>query len=277
MASMIKRLWNDRRGASAWVVMVAMVPLLGMVSLGTEVGSWHVTRRHAQNAADAAAFAGATALAVNDPTGPVTAGQAFAKSNGFVNGGAQTVSITPAGNKVTAVVTQDEKPIFTQWFVPAGPVKIQATAVAEIQTKPGYCMLALNSLDMSGNFNFSGGCGLASNGTFAPPPSGQNPFQGGADNWSLSVQGDCTGNANKCDLSGKVKSYSYNTGTPVPLPPALDHLMNSGVVPTEPTGNISNELSQTGTPTPSMTWQDYTCISGERPWHPACTCSVSWT
>ena len=86
MASMIKRLWNDRRGVSAWVVTVAMVPLLGMVSFGTEVGSWHVTRRHAQNAADAAAFAGATALAVNDPTGPVTAGQAFAKSNGFVNG-----------------------------------------------------------------------------------------------------------------------------------------------------------------------------------------------
>ena len=105
MASMIKRLWNDRRGASAWVVTVAMVPLLGMVSLGTEVGSWHVTRRHAQNAADAAAIAGATALAVNDPTGAVTAGQAFANSNGFATGGGcpstattgQTVCITPSG------------------------------------------------------------------------------------------------------------------------------------------------------------------------------------
>ena len=116
MASMIKRLWNDRRGVSAWVVTVAMVPLLGMVSLGTEVGSWHVTRRHAQNAADAAAFAGATALAVNDPTGPDTAGQAFANSNGFVNRGAQAVSITRAGNRVTAVVAQNEKAIFSQWF-----------------------------------------------------------------------------------------------------------------------------------------------------------------
>jgi hypothetical protein len=86
MASMIKRLWNDRRGVSAWVVTIAMVPLFGMVSLGTEVGSWHVIRRHAQNAADAAAIAGATALAVNDPTGPVTAGQAFANSNGFAKG-----------------------------------------------------------------------------------------------------------------------------------------------------------------------------------------------
>src|SRR5262249_62168563 len=83
--SMIKRLWNDRRGVSAWVATIAMVPLVGMVSLGTEVGSWYVIRRHAQNAADAAAIAGATALAVNDPTpgGAVTAGQAFANSNGF--------------------------------------------------------------------------------------------------------------------------------------------------------------------------------------------------
>ena len=181
MASMIKRLWNDRRGASAWVVMVAMVPLLGMVSLGTEVGSWHVIRRHAQNAADAAAIAGATALVVNDPTGPVTAGQAFAKSNGFVSGwllARQTVSITPAGNRVTAVVTQNEKPIFTQWFVPAGPVKIQATAVAEIQTKPGYCMLALNQLNMNGNFNFYGGCGLASNGTFDATAVGATSIPG---------------------------------------------------------------------------------------------------
>ena len=186
MASMIKRLWNDRRGVSAWVVTVAMVPLLGMVSLGTEVGSWHVTRRHAQNAADAAAFAGATALAVNDPTGPVTAGQAFANSNGFVTGVAvlRRHPVRPsalplrAGHKVTAVVTQYEKPIFTQWFVPAGPVKIQATAVAEVQTKPGYCMLALNELNMSGNFNFCGGCGLASNGTFDPPPSGAKSIPG---------------------------------------------------------------------------------------------------
>ena len=37
--------------------------------------------------------------------------------------------------------------------------------------------------------------------------------------------------------------------------------MNSSVVPAEPTSNISTTC-KTGTPTPSMTWQDYTCISG---------------
>src|SRR4051794_9489981 len=59
MASpLIKRLWNDRRGAASWFILMAMIPLLGMISLGTEFGAWYVTNRHAQNAADAAAIAG---------------------------------------------------------------------------------------------------------------------------------------------------------------------------------------------------------------------------
>jgi Flp pilus assembly protein TadG len=261
---MIKRLWNDRRGATALMVTIAMVPLLGMVSLGTEVGSWYVIRRSAQNAADAAAIAGATALVGNDPSGPTAAGQAFANSNGFATGGGcgsastagQNVCVSSsgtgaAGSTVTAIVKQYETPIFTQWFVPPGPVKIQATAVATIQIKPGYCALATESLDMSGSTSFGGGCGFASNGTFAPPPAGQNPFSGDANNWSVSAAGACTGNANKCNLSGEVKSYSYNTGTPVALPPALDRLMNSGVVPPEPTKKLPDV---TGTPSQNV-WQ----------------------
>jgi Flp pilus assembly protein TadG len=276
---MIKRLWNDRRGASALFVTAAMVPLLGLVSLGTEVGSWYVIRRHAQNAADAAAIAGATALAVNDPTGAVTAGQAFANSNGFATGmgvcpptmptTVQNVCIKPlgaaaAGTTVTAVVTQYERPIFAGRFVPKDnsgnkSVMIQATAVATIQQKPGYCMLGLTSLDISGSTDFGGGCGMASNGTFAPPPAGQNPFSGNPNNWSVTAAGACTGNANKCNLSGEVKSYSYNTGTSVALPSALDHLMNGGVVPTQPTPPKGGITYSTNQPSPSTTtpptWQ----------------------
>jgi len=261
--SMIKRLWNDRRGVSAWVVTVAMVPLLGMISLGTEVGSWHVIRRQAQNAADAAAIAGATALVVNDPTGPVTAGQSFANSNGFATGGGcsstattgQNVCITPSGSfavgaTVTAVVRQYETPIFTQWFVP-GPVKIQATAVATIQQKPGYCFFALTQLAISGSNTLNGPCGLMSNGTVNPPPPGQNPFVGGPNGWSLGAVNGCTGNANGCNLNGEVQSYSYSA-QPVPLPPALTQLMTPGYVPTQPSGKVTYS---TNNPSPSTTWQ----------------------
>jgi hypothetical protein len=254
------------------VVTVAMVPLLGMISLGTEVGSWHVIRRQAQNAADAAAIAGATALVVNDPTGPVTAGQSFANSNGFATGGGcsstattgQNVCITPSGSfavgaTVTAVVRQYETPIFTQWFVP-GPVKIQATAVATIQQKPGYCFFALTQLAISGSNTLNGPCGLMSNGTVNPPPPGQNPFLGGPNGWTLGAVNGCTGNANGCNLNGEVQSYSYSA-QPAPLPPALIQLMTPGYVPPEPTGNIGNKCTS-GTPSPSMTWQGYYCLPG---------------
>jgi Flp pilus assembly protein TadG len=268
---MIKRLWNDRRGVAAWVVAAAMVPLLGIVSLGTEVGSWYVIRRNAQNAADAAAVAGATALAVNDPTpgGAVTAGQAFANSNGFATGGGclstattgQNVCITSsgagaAGTNVTAVVKQYETPIFTQWFVPKGPVTIQARAVATIQRQTaggGYCTLARTNLDFRGNFTFYGGCGLVSNGTVDAPPPGQNPFYvppGGENTWTMWAAGACN-KTNKCsNLEGEVASYKVSSNSPVPLPPALVNLMaNTDHIPTEPSkpGTVS------GTPSPSTT------------------------
>ena len=270
-STMIKRLWNDRRGATAWVVMIAMVPLLGMVSLGTEVGSWHAIRRHAQSAADAAAIAAATELVINDPTKAVPAGQAFANSNGFATGGGcpstaktgQNVCITAPstvapGATVTAVVTQYQPPLLTQWFVPAGQVKILARAVVKIEQKPAYCALALEELNIGGSSTFAGKCGLMSNGKVDPPPPGQNPFLGGPNNWTVGAADGCTGNANACNLSGKVQSYGY-TMPPVPLPPALDHLMNSGVVPPEPTGNFTS-CTVKSPPSPSTTWQGSYCV-----------------
>src|SRR6476660_5651158 len=48
-----------RRGSVAFATVAAMVPLIGVVALGAEAGSWYVTKQHAQNAADAAAYSGA--------------------------------------------------------------------------------------------------------------------------------------------------------------------------------------------------------------------------
>ena len=48
-----------RRGSAAFATVVALVPLIGVVALGGEAGSWYVTKQHAQNAADSAAMSGA--------------------------------------------------------------------------------------------------------------------------------------------------------------------------------------------------------------------------
>ena len=59
----MRNLLRSRRGSAAFATVIALVPLIGVVALGAEAGSWYVTRQHAQNAADAAAYSGALRLA----------------------------------------------------------------------------------------------------------------------------------------------------------------------------------------------------------------------
>ncbi len=59
----MRNLLRSRRGAAAFATVIALVPLIGVVALGGEAGSWYVTKQHAQGAADAAAYSGALVLA----------------------------------------------------------------------------------------------------------------------------------------------------------------------------------------------------------------------
>src|SRR5436190_24330791 len=56
------RFMRDRRGATAIMFALSAIPLIGLAGLGTEAGTWYAVKRHAQNAADASALAGAIAL-----------------------------------------------------------------------------------------------------------------------------------------------------------------------------------------------------------------------
>src|SRR2546422_11734199 len=59
----MRNLLYSRRGSASFATVIALVPLIGVVALGAEAGTWYVTRQHAQNAADAAAYSGALRLA----------------------------------------------------------------------------------------------------------------------------------------------------------------------------------------------------------------------
>src|ERR1700756_4030949 len=94
----MRNLIRDRRGVSAFVALIALTPLIGVVALGGEAGSWYVTKQVAQNAADAAACSGALFLAcklggnngscTNDPNSSVAyRGKEFAAQNAFCNAG----------------------------------------------------------------------------------------------------------------------------------------------------------------------------------------------
>ncbi|KRQ08287.1 pilus assembly protein TadG-related protein [Bradyrhizobium manausense] len=88
----MRDLLHSRRGSVAFATVIALVPLIGVVSLGAEAGSWYVTQKNAQNAADAAAYSGALRLACTiagatncDPQSVDYRGKEFAAQNAFCN------------------------------------------------------------------------------------------------------------------------------------------------------------------------------------------------
>src|SRR5262249_38164574 len=149
------KLLRCRRGSAAFATVVALVPLIGVVALGGEAGSWYVTKQHAQNAADAAAISGGWSLvcSINAQKGvPCTdtnsvdyRGKQFAAQNAFCNAGdtsypgsqcvttlptgtTQTVQIDqPTGSSVRAIVSQ-QQPTYLAKVLGLSTVNIGATA-----------------------------------------------------------------------------------------------------------------------------------------------------
>ena len=89
----MRNLLRCRRGSAAFATVIALVPLIGVVALGGEAGSWYVTKQHAQNAADAAAYSGGLVVACSlsgacaDTHDYVYRGKEFAAQNSFCNAG----------------------------------------------------------------------------------------------------------------------------------------------------------------------------------------------
>ncbi|WP_426424287.1 pilus assembly protein TadG-related protein [Bradyrhizobium genosp. A] len=229
----MRSLLRCRRGSAAFATLIALVPLVGVVALGGEAGSWYVTRQHAQNAADAAAYSGAVQqLCLSDPssctvtqTMDYRAKQAAAQ-NSFCNAGStsypgstcgtslpagvsQTVTIASlgswngtAGTFVQATVSQTQ-PTYLAGVLGLNTVTIPATAVATVNTVTfPPCVLTLTgSISFQGSPNINApNCGMASNDKAANAIN----FTGGGMTMnlgSLSTVGGCTGAASFCNTA----------------------------------------------------------------------------
>jgi Flp pilus assembly protein TadG len=225
----VRNLLRCRRGVSAFVTVIALVPLIGVVSLGAEAGSWYVTKQHAQNAADAAAYAGALSVACtlapscNDTQDYVYRGKEFAAQNAFCNAGgasypggacsslgtnvSQSVAMdrgtwaggswtsSASGNDVKAAVSQTQ-PAYLAAVLGLTTVTIPAQAVARVQKVAKPCVLSLSDpVKFGGSTNVtSSSCGIQSNNTSSSAVS----FTGNGNTVTvkpLSVAGGCTNNA----------------------------------------------------------------------------------
>ncbi|EIG56974.1 Flp pilus assembly protein TadG/phage baseplate assembly protein gpV [Bradyrhizobium sp. JR4.1] len=203
----MRNLLRSRRGSVAFATVIALVPLIGVVALGAEAGSWYVTRQHAQNAADSAAYSGALRLACTiagascDTKSVDYRGKEFAAQNGFCNsspndataypdrncatslptrvsravqidigdynGTTFTTPSTGTGNAVRARVSQ-QQPAYLAAVLGLTTVNIPAQAIALVKLPSKVCALAL----------------------------GPNPTGGGA----LKLAGDVSNNGTGCPL-----------------------------------------------------------------------------
>jgi Putative Flp pilus-assembly TadE/G-like len=221
----MRNLLRCHRGSVAFATVIALVPLIGVVALGAEAGSWYVTRQSAQNAADAAAYSGALRLACsNAPLGSscdtaqdyVYRGKQFADQNKFCDprdtsypcasspptGTTQTVGIDqPTSSRVRAVVAQ-QQPTYLAAVLGLSTVTVRAQAIAEVKNPKDLCALGLgpnsNALTIGGSSTITGnGCGLMSDNSvkYNSTPN----FSGSG--WAVDGVTGCVASAGHCAIS----------------------------------------------------------------------------
>jgi hypothetical protein len=237
----VRNLLRCRRGSVAFATVVALVPLIGVVALGAEAGSWYVTKKDAQNAADAAAYSGGLTLACSISGSStcdtahdyVYRGKQFADQNKFCDprdtsypcanspptGTSQTVQIdrgtfaanvwtsSATGSFVRATASQ-QQPTSLAAVLGLSTVNIGAQAIVEVKNPKQLCALGLgpssNALTIGGSSNITGnGCGLMSDNTvkYNSTPT----FSGSG--WAVDAVNGCVASVGHCALS---VPYNYN-------------------------------------------------------------------
>jgi Flp pilus assembly protein TadG len=196
---------RDESGSYVIVSALLMPVLVGVASLGTEVGWWLYKHKNMQSAADSGAVSAATAASnLMAEANAVTATYGYANA---VNNVTITVNQPPTtGNyasnvqAVEVIVSQPQQRLLSSLFG-SEPVLITARAVA-LQNSGSGCVLALNSaaspavnLGGSNKLNLVG-CNLYSN-------SGANP--------SLNVSGSATLLANQVGVVGDISGAANIT------------------------------------------------------------------
>jgi len=161
---------RDEAGQAIVVVAFALVVILGILGLATDVGYLRYTKRQLQTAADASAIAGAAELSYSDVT---SAAKADSAANGFTdgtNGATVTVNNPPLagqhiGNSgyVETIITKNTPTFFAKAFG-VKTVTLQARAVAHAGSASN-CIFALNpsggeTVSVAQSTTLSAACGI---------------------------------------------------------------------------------------------------------------------
>lgn len=181
LAPMVARLRHDDSGAMAIIMALMLTVFLSLLGVGIDVGSWYMTRRGLQTAADAAALAGALERNRGSTDAVVTAAWKEAARNGVDREAGDTVvvnnpplsgALAGRSDAVEAIVTRRQPALFAA-VLNSGPVNITSRAVAALGDIGSACVLALDGSRGSairgrGNPNVQmDGCMIAANSNAA--------------------------------------------------------------------------------------------------------------
>jgi Flp pilus assembly protein TadG len=175
----LRRFRDDHGGGVAVAFALSLTVMIGFGGAATEVGSWLLTRRAMQGAADAAAVSALNAIAHGGPD-YITQAKGVAAQNGWtdgVNGVTVTATKPPTVGNFTGnaqaveVIIAQAQPLFFSALLPGVTAPtIKARGVAAPNPAPGTgCLLALgtgnNSVTAIGNGSFTlSGCDIVANG-----------------------------------------------------------------------------------------------------------------
>jgi len=247
---------KSEKGQAIIMIVFAMIGLIGLTALTVDGGMAYSDRRHAQNAADTAAFAAALAHARGED--PLVAAQNVATSNGYSSNVVVTPVNSPVGvcpantspvaanqnvNNVdyTVEITSTIKTFFAPVIgIPSVTNKVFSTTRAcGTYMAPLFGGNAIVSLNPgpgcaydSGNANWViHGGGLHSNSCMDTGPSGSVTVDG-VDKCAGAVDG-VTGNISPVCVSPPV-AYNYPADVPMPPTPPCDGTPEGGVVVVPP-------------------------------------------
>jgi Flp pilus assembly protein TadG len=288
--------YNSRSGQAAMLAVLSLTTLFGVLGLAVDLGWAYYRRNVAQAAADSAAMAaavyaikngytcgtngltcGAAVTCNNPPTSPAAnqndVGCLYAKQNGFVNVGKQTVKMTAndsttappgmSGNTPTfwiqAEVSENNNNVFGS-FAGMRAFNIKARATAGVSVSPtGACIYALDpgvgkAFLASGNSNTTSACGIyvnsnnASNAFYAGGGSVVNATRILVNGTGISIANNASISPSPTTNAGSVTDPLINVPAPT-VPGTCDHSnwsVNSGATITISPGTYCGGITVSG-------------------------------
>jgi Flp pilus assembly protein TadG len=263
LCSVIARALQDKRGASAAMVAIALPVLIGFGALGAETGLWYTIKRQNQSAADAAAISAAYQVIAgkSNLTGDlIPAASEAATQNGYT--GAAPVVVHPYSDTIVsnalAVTLQKTKPaLLSSLFL--RDVTIATKAVAVIKVFDNSCILALatsgTDIEVRGSSSLGAAtCSLAANSTSKSSINIQSST-GSITAATLVTRGEVSFSGSPIDPAAPPPEFSLTSrpliGAPIVADPYASKLTH---------GFLTSRMPTTGACTKSGTTYKGSCV-----------------